>query len=300
MSNRFGWHQDPSAVRATLAQMPRAYYMDHREQIRGTGAGKCVLLHKFVIQLNGSFHTNKQTIGDCVSHGAAKAAEVLMACDIALRGELELWKGLVATEPIYAGSRVEVGKGQLGNSDGSVGAWAAKWLTDWGVLVRGKYGEIDLTTYSGDVAQQWGRRGAGCPDALEPIAREHPIKTASLVTSYDDARDAIANGYPVTVASMQGFRDDGKRDEDGFWKPTGQWPHQMCFIACDDEFKRPGLLCQNSWGSGWGSGPKRHDQPDGSGWVDADTCDRMLKQDDSFAFSGFDGFPAQQLDYVLL
>jgi hypothetical protein len=300
MSDRFGWINDPVAVEKCLARMPRAYYEDHRESIKGTGAGKVVLLHNAVIQLAGSFAVNLQTIGDCVSHGAAKACEVLMASDILIRGEPELWKGLVATEPIYAGSRVEVGGGRLGNGDGSLGAWGAKWLTDWGVLVRGVYGEIDLTTYSGDRARQWGKRGAGCPDTLELLAKEHPIKTASLVTTYEDARDAIANGYPVTVASMQGFRDDGARDSDGFLKATGQWPHQMAFIACDDQFKRPGLLCQNSWGANWGSGPQRHDQPCGSFWVDADVCNKMLGQEDSYAFSGFEGFPAQQLDYLVI
>lgn len=301
MSERFGWHNDPAAVVASLARMPRPLYAAHAEAIKGSGAGKVVLLHQFVRQCNGGdFPVGYQQIGDCVSFGAAWAAMCLMATDIILRGEREMWKGLVATEPIYGGSRVEVGKGQLGNSDGSVGAWAAEWLTKWGVIVRGKYNDIDLSQYDPAKAKSWGNRGKGCPDSLEPVAKEHPIRTTSLVTSYDDARDAIANGYPVTVASMQGFRDDGLRDADGFWKPTGQWPHQMCFIACDDEYKRPGLLCQNSWGSQWGSGPKRHEQPDGSGWVDADVVDRMLGEKDSFAFSGFEGFPAQALDYVLL
>jgi len=296
----FGWVNDPAAVYRVLHHLPRAIFADEAGGIRHSGAGKVALLHKAVLQAAGSFHVERQTIGDCVSHGAAMAAQVLMACDSVLRGEPERWGGWVASEPIYAGSRVEVGKGQLGNGDGSLGAWGAQWMTEWGVIVRGKYGSIDLTKYSGERAQQWGRKNAGCPDELEPIAKEHPIKTASLVTNYEQARDAIANGYPVSVASMQGFDDQGVRDADGFLKARGQWPHQMCFIACDDEFKRPGLLCQNSWGSSWGSGPKRHEQPDGSFWVDADTAEKMLRQEDSFAYSGFIGFPSQSLDYLLI
>jgi hypothetical protein len=49
----------------------------------------------------------------------------------------------------------------------------------------------------------------------------------------------------------------------------------------------------NSWGADWISGPKRHDQPDGSFWVDADVAERMLRGQDSFAVSGYEGYPAQ-------
>ena len=293
----FGWIDDPAAVERTLEQMPRPIFADHAAAIAGSGKGKVVLLHKAVEQVVGSFLINHQTIGDCVSHGLAGAAQVLMCVEI-VAGEPEEWRGLVATEPIYAGSRVEVGGGRLGNSDGSIGAWAAKWITDWGVIPRGKYGSIDLTTYSGERARDWGRRGVGCPDSLEPIAKQHPIKTASKVTSYDQARDSIANGYPVSVASMRGFNT--VRDNEGFLKPSGQWAHQMYFCDLDDEYRRPGLLCVNSWGLTWVRGPRRHDQPEGSFWVDADVADSMLRQGDSFAYSGFEGFPAQNLDYLLI
>jgi hypothetical protein len=289
--------------------MPRAYFADQRGAIKDSGKGKVVLLHKFLEQLHGLFPINGQKLGDCVSHGMAGAAQALMATDICVRGERELWKGLVATEPIYAGSRVEVGKGRLGSDDGSMGAWAAKWVTDWGVIIRGKYGTIDLSQYQPSLASKWGMPKAGCPDELEPIAKEHPIKTASLVTTYEQARDAIANGYPVSVASDVGFDDDnrgnanGIRDAEGFLTPRGTWYHQMFFVSVDDAYRRPGLLCVQSWhvaGKPWGSGPKRNDQPDGTFWVDADACDRMLGQQDSFGYSGFEGFPAQALDHMLI
>lgn len=301
---QFGWVKRPRAVQAVLNKLPRPIASDHMRKIRGSGAGKAVLLHKLVEQLHGGFPINGQKLGDCVSQGMAGAAQVLMAVDIALRGERERWMGLVATEPIYGGSRVEVGKGRLGEGEGSVGAWAAKWVTDWGVIVRGKYGSIDLTKYDPALAAAWGRPKKGCPDELEPIAREHPIETASQVNNYEQARDLIANGYPVTVASDVGFDDDGRRDADGFLTPRGTWYHQMYFVDADDVFRRPGLLCVQSWrrsdGSIWGSGPKRNDQPDGTFWVDADACDRMLGQGDSFGYSGFKGFPAQDLDYMLI
>jgi hypothetical protein len=179
-----------------------------------------------------------------------------------------------------------------------VGAWAAKFVKEYGTLARGKYGKYDLTTYSGKTAKAWGMPRAGVPDELEPTLREHSVQTVSLVSTYEEARDAIANGYPVPVCSNQGFAQT--RDEKGFAAPKGQWAHCMCFIAVDDADGRPGLCCMNSWGSSWITGPKRHDQPDGSFWVDAATAGKMLRGQDSFALSGYMGFPVQSLDYDFL
>jgi hypothetical protein len=52
----------------------------------------------------------------------------------------------------------------------------------------------------------------------------------------------------------------------------------------------------NSWGPDWIDGPKRHDQPDGSFWIDAEVCDRMFREHDSFTGSDVVGYPAQSLD----
>ena len=293
-----GWINRPDWVAKVLETLPMPILGDHDAAIRGSGAGKVTLLYKCVEKVMGTFPQREQTIGDCVSMGAAYATDTLACTEIVLGGERETWPAEAATEPIYAGSRVEVGKGRLGNGDGSVGAWGAEWIAKWGILLRKIYGDIDLTIYSGAKARDWGRASKGCPDSLEPIAKEHPVKTVSLVTTYEQARDAIANGFPVTVASMQGF--NSTRDAEGFCKAQGSWAHQMSFLAADDEHKRPGLLCQNSWGPTWVSGLNRHEQPDGSFWVDADVANKMLKQADSFAISNFDGFPEQSLDHLLI
>lgn len=258
-----------------------------------SGKGAVVLLHKAVVQVVGRFPVHLQTIGDCVSHGFGLCVDVVKCVEI-VAGENETFEAETATEFIYGYSRVEIGRGQLGNGDGSVGAWAARAVKEGGTLVRKQYGKYDLSTYSGKRARDWGARGAGVPDELEPTAREHPILTASLVTTYEQARDAIANGYPVAVCSNQGF--SSKRDAQGFAKPSGSWSHCMAFIGVDDESGRPGLLCQNSWGESWISGPKRNDQPEGSFWTDADVANRMLSRNpDSYALSGYVGFPGRDV-----
>lgn len=299
MSQEFGWiapeERDYSVAKAHDEILSFSKLFGSTAwNLSGTGEKKIVLLHEALTKLwNGTFPINTQTIGDCVSHGYAKGIEVLMAVEILLRKESEKWPGvLTATEWIYGTSRVIQGQGRLRNMDGSLGSWAQKAVKDNGTLLRKKYDKYDLTNYSGKVAKAWGFNEL--PYELEPTADEHPIQTTALVTSYEEARDAIANGYPVVVCSNQGFTM--KRDSEGFARPQGRWAHCMLFSSVDDEYKRPGLLCINSWGENWIDGPKRHNQPEGSFWVDADAADRMLKQQDSYALSNFKGYPAQEIN----
>ena len=292
-SFHFGWENPPDEVEAILNQLPLPIFGSAAPFLAGSGKGKVVLLHKCVEEVTGkSFPIHYQTIGDCVSHGWGLGIDVLKCVQISIDKRPEQWTNETATEVIYAGSRVEIGGGRLGNGDGSLGAWAADWVAKYGIIARGQYGSIDLREYDGQRAKSWGGARAGVPDDLEPIAKEHPVKTVSLVRSYEEARDAIANGYPVPVCSMQGFAS--QRDSKGFAKAQGTWPHCMLFMAVDDADGRPGLLCMHSWGPNWIGGPKRHDQPDGSFWVDAAVADRMLDDGDSFAISNFQGYPSRR------
>lgn len=295
MSERIeGWVDDPAAVGQVMEDLPFPVFSDIWQPLKDSGKGKCVLLYEYIREASdGNWPNRRQTIGDCVSQGAAYAVDAVKAVDIVLKGDFEEWVARTATEDIYAGSRVQIGNGRIGG-DGSIGAWAARYVSEYGALPRQKYGNIDLTTYSGSKARSWGRRGAGVPRDLIPIAKQHPIQTVSQVKTYEEVRDLIANGYAVTIASNQGF--SSKRDSEGFAAPRGSWAHQMSILAVDDEYKRPGVLVQNSWGR-WNSGPKRHDQPDGSFWVDADEIQRrVLSRGDSWAFSGYEGFKPKSLN----
>jgi len=292
MGHVYDWRQ----VEATLKDSPTPSFASTGREIYGSGEGKTVCLWLALEKLLGTFPVHEQTIGDCVSHGFGLGIDVLQAVEIQ-SGDNERWVAETATESIYAISRVERGKRQLGRGDGSVGAWAADAVSKWGVLQRVQYGRHDLRQYSGQLAKQWG--WDGLPDELEPKAKPFVVGVTSLVTTYEEARDALANGYPVAVCSDQGF--DDVRDSEGFARAMGSWAHCMCFIGVDDNPKRPGLLCQNSWGRNWIRGPKRLGQPDGSFWVDAAVAHRMLRRNpDSWALGKFSGYPAQNLDYLLV
>lgn len=292
-----GWKDRPADVAKVAAAQPYPMFASGAKAFGSAGGGrkKRTLLYLALYKAVGgkaNFHARAQKIGDCVSMGSAGAVDVLRALEFVMNKSLYIAE--TATEPIYAGSRVEIGKGQLGGEDGSVGAWAAEWVKRFGTLVRQKYGNIDLTKYDGNRAKAWGMPRAGCPDELEPISKEHLVQTTSLVTTWEELCDAIAAGYPVTIASNQGFTST--RDSQGFARPSGQWPHQMYISACDDESGRPGALIQNSWDDNWISGPTQFDQPPGSFWADADVVVSMLRQQDAWAYSNLIGYPVKKFN----
>jgi hypothetical protein len=236
-----------------------------------------------------------QGIGDCVSWGWHHGVAIATAVEFEL-GNISEWK-LPATEAIYGLARVEgIGRSSGGWSDGAYGGGAAKGVSKFGILFREPYEKFDLTKYSADRAKQWGNYGCGGKGDngwADTKAKEHPVKQVALVRTFAEAAAAIDSGFPVPVCSGQGFAS--RRDEQGFARGSGSWSHCMCFIAT--RYDRPGLLCLNSWGTTWISGPKwPDDQPEGSFWVDAKTAESMLRGNDSFAVSAVEGFPFRPLD----
>lgn len=235
----------------------------------------------------------EQEIGDCVSMGACNALNYLQCVEI-LRGDQEEFQP--AYQPFsYGISRVQVGGGRL-SGDGSIGAWAAEGHRRFGCLFTTDDG---CPPYSGSVARQWGKR-PGPPQKFLGLAVDNLLHSTALMSGYTTARQAICNGFPVTVASDQGFLMRPVVDKGKHWgKASGSWAHQMCFIGVDDDSRRPGCYCMNSWGPN-AHGKPADDAPAGGFWVDAEVVDRMIRQQDSFAYSQFDGFPKAGLDFTLI
>ncbi len=76
----------------------------------------------------------------------------------------------------------------------------------------------------------------------------------------------------------------------------GTWAHQMTVIAYDGQTgSEPYFLILNSWGPA-AHGQPPDDSPPGSFWIRWKDMDYMAKKGDSFAYSGMDGFPAQDVD----
>lgn len=255
---------------------------------------KDIQVYCLEVEQDQSFIANGFAVHNCVSHASGLGVDILTAIQIIKRKSPQRWVAPAATEIIYAGGRIEIAKKSYGQTwrAGMTGTVAAEFVKRYGVLLRQKYLKWDFTDYSGQVADQLGRTGV--PDELEPLCRLHPVGNVALVRSYDEARDCIYNGYPVVLCSSQGFNTRGGRDKDGFLAPSrNPWMHSMLLAGIDDAYTRPGGLVQNSWGSSWIDGPKRHNQPDGSFWADSSVIDRICRQGDTIALSCYAGYPRQ-------
>ncbi len=281
-----GWIHDPAAVERTLATMPLPHFATAAPGLARTGAGRTTLLYKAFLDVNGGQYIDypPQTIGDCVSHGFGHGVDLLEAVQISLGRKPELFKQ-TATEAIYGMARVDIGGERGSYRDGAVGAWAAKAISTIGTVSREVVGP-----YDGHRAKDWGARGV--PKEIEARAGDHKVRSTSLITSFAELEDALANGYPVTVCSNQGFTLT--RDQDGFCRPHGVWGHCMLIVATRAD-QRPGACIFQSWGSDVPSGPRALDQPPNSFWADRDVVERMLGMQDSWALSNFEGYPGQVL-----
>ena len=257
-------------------------------KLHGAGEGKLSLPFKSLLKFDPKFGpSERQTTGDCVSHSTRNAVDITRAVEIDIKGESESFETRSATEAIYQS------RGHRGQGMSCVGA--ARYVNQvGGILLRKNYGAVDLSVYNSSL-------GANhrIPSSIYTTeARKHQVKTISLVTTVQEARDALANGYAISVCSGYGF--SSRRDSKGIAARSGSWAHAMAWIACDDTRERHNeilFLVQNSWGV-WNSGPKVHDQPDGSFWIRESDARGMLAGQGSWVFSNVDGFPARDLpDY---
>lgn len=292
---RFGW-AGPDSAKRELDKIGSSFPKFFIKAQQSPTDGRRVVLWDFAKKALGvHIPTLFQLIGDCVSEGAANAVQYLQTTEIIRLKQPERYRPIFQPY-IYGVSRVLIGKGQINlNEDGSLGIWAAQGVRKYGVLAADEAG---VPKYSEDIARSWGKSGP--PQNFVTVAQNHLIQSVAKVNRYNLVRDAIANGYPVTVASNRGFKMAGVPNRGKLWGiPEGEWPHQMVFIGVDDDGARPGCYCLNSWGPN-AHGTPVDDAPPGGFWVDAEVVEYMVSQDDSWAYSQFDGFPEQNLDFMLI
>lgn len=295
-----GWVPDPDAVAEVVAAMPPA-----QRVFAQTPAGqvtdplpKSVYGWKAYVQLFGQPPPikNQGKVGSCVGFGNTTAVERTLAAEIVRRkGTKEEWSRY-AEEATYGGSRVEIGKGKI-RGDGSVGAWAAQWVTQYGMVPRKQYPSTDLSQYDETRCRAWG--SSGVPAEFETVAKQFPVKSFTQVKSWSEAKTALAQDYYIGICSNQGFTM--QRDSRGVCKAQGTWGHCMCLDGyyVDTDGKEYGHIT-NSWGGEAMTGPVGWGEPNPDGfWADSNTVDRMAKQGDTWAYSGVTGFPARKVHWTV-
>lgn len=294
-----GWVPDPQAVKELQATLEFKVFADTPAGQSDDPLPNDVFLWNSYEKLFGKPppSKNQSSIGSCVSFGTNNAVARTLATQIVLaKGGADEFQDF-SEEVTYGGSRVQVGGGKLGNSDGSVGAWAAQFVQKWGIVARQKYPSADLTTYSVQTCRTFGSKGV--PADLQTVAKEHPIKDITLVKTWADAKRSLASGYGIAICSGVGF--DGNRDANGVKAPRGSWGHCMCLDGYHVEGGKEYGHIENSWGPRPGEGPVGWGSPPDSGfWADSATVGKMLAAGDSWAFSAVRGWPTREINWFAL
>jgi hypothetical protein len=249
-----------------------------------------------------------QATGSCVANGAETVVNNLQALDIAIRNDAEVYV------PLFLGYHYGRGRfhsGINGRGEGSTGSGQAEAIREDGVVaynvdglpqpkitpIDGGNGEI--WTWGAGVEMTWSD-GKRIQDTWIQLGRKRLCKTTSPIRNSEDAKASIANYYPITIASDWGGMMQPPVTEGVLLnRRVTTWNHQMCILAY---WKHPklGLIfwIQNSWADAHGRCPSG--APAGGFWVKAKDVDYICSQGDSFAFSQWDGFPAQDLSYFLI
>jgi hypothetical protein len=277
---------DEEDVKKLLGELPMPIFGAAAYDLKNSGKDKLSLPYKCLIDFDPDFGPSEsQTTGDCVSHATRNAIDVTRAVEIK-NGDKEDFIARGATEGIY--------QSRGHNGQGMTCSGAARYVNQTGgILLRKDYGAVNLSVYNSSLGAN-----SRIPESVYKIeAQKHQVKTVSNVRTVEEARDALANGYALSVCSGFGF--SSKRDSNGIAKRSGQWAHAMAWIACDDtreRFNEILFLVQNSWGM-WNSGPKIHDQPEGSFWIREADARGMLAEGGSWVFSDLNGFPPRKIIY---
>lgn len=300
----FGWVQDKEATTRFLSKLSNPNFKTAAPHLKGTGDGKDVFYWETEEKVLGRQLPvwNQGSLGSCVSHGTGRAVQDLLLIQVALGNEE--WPGNeVAREPIYGGSRVEVGGQQGSYSDGSTGSWAAEWISKWGIVL---YGSDGLSgTYDIARCREWGAQGV--PPNYETLAKKHPVKTVTQITTANDARDALANGYPINICGT--VSRTMQRNSKGFCPQTGNnWPHsqELCGV-CVTADGTPAFVYRNSWGDYLGSSNNQVTLqsgrtvtlPPGCYLSDFRSVESDLRQGDTYAHSHAAGWPAQTISWLI-
>ena len=279
---------DEEDTKKLLGELPMPVFGAAAYDLQGSGEGKLSLPFKSLLKFDSGFGpAEKQTTGDCVSHSTRNAIDITRAVEI-VNGDREEFITRSATEAIYQ-SRGHRGQGMTCSG-------AARYVhQSGGILLRKDYGAVDLSKYNSTLGARH-----NIPNSIyKDEAQKHQVKTISNIRTVEEARDALANGYAISVCSGYGF--SSRRDSNGIAKRSGGWSHAMCWIACDDSRSRLNetlFLVQNSWGI-WNSGPRVHDQPEGSFWIREKDARGMLSGGGAWVFSDVDGFPARKVEWTI-
>ena len=286
-----GYIESPRDKAEFLDSQPWQYFDE--PNIKDSGKGQRALLWGYALACDPRMFEERQTTGDCTSHGSRNARDVTRASAIMARGDHYSWFRRGATEPTY-GARGHSGQGMSP-------ARASKFERDVGFLARDKYQPCDLTKYDASYGIKWG--GKGVPDDVQKLCNNNKVGRITNVRTQDDLMDAMFNGYAAHSGQNASWSN----------KPTGNihrrtpqgWMHDMAILGYDDtksHWPYRVWFIQNSWGK-WNTPvpdwPSDYPpQPAGMIVTKDDDFNVCVSSGDCWVYGSIDGYPPQRLpDY---
>jgi hypothetical protein len=285
-----GYINDPRAKYEFLDGQKYQFFKEPNMQ--NSGKGKRALLWQYAKKLDSNCFTERQTTGDCVSHGSRNARDITRAVEILVKREPEEWFRMGATEPTY-GAR---GHGGEGMAPGR----ASQFERDVGFLARDNFpGVVDLTKYNSTIGSKWG--SSGVPEKVKELCRRNKVGVISNVLSQADLMDALFNGYAAHSGQSAAW-SPSPNSKNIHPRSSPPWGHDMCICGYDDTQEYWPFrvwFIMNSWGpwnqpvKGW---PKDYpEQVPGMIVTSADDFDVCVSSGDCWVYGSIDGYPPQQL-----
>jgi len=277
--------------------------------LANAGKGKLSMIYPYVEQFyQGTWPGPTQLTGDCVAKAAANVILGTLCVEAAM-GKPDEVTGFVEEVPQVspaAAANIPIASESLWmwrgyDQDGWNCHEAARVAVEIGFLARGKYPFADFTQYTKQSIRFGGSRRPS--DEVKAECAKRRVRTATILTDWEQARDYIACGFAVLTCSNLGFGN--KRDENGVVLPNGKsdrsWAHAQGIFAVDDRpeiVKKYGetlSLWLNQWAV-WNSGPRgiygtNLVIPEGSYWVKASE----LRRTKMIAFSSIHGWPRAKM-----
>lgn len=251
----------------------------------------------FEVEEDHSFLAGGLAVHNCVGAGGCNAWMTLACVEACRLNDAEIPVVPFWLLP-YGRSRYYLGDRSPG--EGSTGSTFAKAAREDGVIPANSPGlppftRTDGLVWGSSVEMKWS--DGDNPDTMRllPDSRKHLVKTTAQCRNADDVREAIRNGYPCTAASMYAHRPGVTGNPPVLLgRHSGEWSHQMSLLAWWDHPSLGEIFwLMNQWGlDAHGRDPAGG--PPGGVWITKADVDWICR-DEVFAFSQFDGFPAQTL-----
>lgn len=246
--------------------------------------------------LGSPFPGIRQVTGSCVGAGGENCRFTMAAIEVVLRGDLE-HLSLSFWPFTYARSRY---RGRLfGKGEGSFGSTYAEAAKLDGYIpfalspIRPQMSP-EGWAFREQEEIEWSDGGAQKVINLLTSGRKHLVGSTAPMNSADEVEQAIRSGYPCTDASSLIPNPVIAADGEAYGRVARAGGHQTSIQGVWNHPSKGGRWFKyvNQWSTRWGKL--------GCCWIPESDMEAIIRDGrETYAFSQFNGFPIQKLDWFV-